>query len=262
MTGQCHRSVVIGMTATLPRTMIPKVSAALGMIKPRLVTASPDRPNIFLGKECKVKTDVFSTYEEIFIPECHALLERGSTYPVTLFYMPMEWIAEANLYCMHIFGGPGQVTYQNCTFGALFSTQDPALVEVICGELCKPNPRIRLVFCTSSIGMGFDSPSVSRVLHAKPPRTMIDYVQQIGRCGRAGQPAKAILYHSARDIASNVRGIDESIVKYCTEEVGCLREKLLEPFGFKPDDIQLCQCCSNCAIKCSCPMCSSEPMEQ
>ena len=61
------------------------------------------------------------------------------------------------------------------------------------------NPRIRLVFCSSTISMGFDSPSITNGIHLNPPRNDIDYLQQIGRSGR-GQHSKAVLHYSNNDI--------------------------------------------------------------
>ena len=44
------------------------------------------------------------------------------------------------------------------------------MLQVNTDDLKKGIPRIRLIFCTSSLGMGFDSPSIDRVIHCKPPR--------------------------------------------------------------------------------------------
>lgn len=45
-------------------------------------------------------------------------------------------------------------------------------------------PRIRLIFCTSVIGIGFNSPSINCIIHTKPPRNLSDFVQDIGRDGK------------------------------------------------------------------------------
>ena len=49
--------------------------------------------------------------------------------------------------------------------------------------------------------MGFDSPFVSKVIQAKHPRNMIDFVQQVGRAGRKGRKSYSVVYHNANDIA-------------------------------------------------------------
>ncbi len=102
---------------------------------------------------------------------------QDADYPVTLMYLPLPWISEAAGYCDQLFG---KVTLHTCTFGVIFSSQDRDVITTITNELKKGQPRIRLIFCTSSLGMGFDSPSIVRVIHGRPPRNMSDYLQQIG----------------------------------------------------------------------------------
>ncbi|KAH3811938.1 hypothetical protein DPMN_140356 [Dreissena polymorpha] len=95
--------------------------------------------------------------------------------------------------------------------------------------------------------MGFDPPCVTRIIHAKPPASTAQYLQEIGRAGRRGQQSHAILYYNKRDLASNTPGIQQDIIKYCSDDTMCLWEKLLEPFGFqKSDQIANDKCCSIC----------------
>ncbi|KAH3771067.1 hypothetical protein DPMN_172367 [Dreissena polymorpha] len=108
-------------------------------------------------------------------------------------------------------------------------------------------PRIRLILTSSVAGMGFDPPSVMRIIHARPPRNLSQYLQEIGRAGRRGQNSSAILHYNKRDIAKNIPGIQEDIVQYCNNEETCLRELLLKPFGFsKSPGIANENCCSFC----------------
>ena len=71
--------------------------------------------------------------------------------------------------------------------------------------------------------MGFDPPSVTSVIHAKPPRNLSQYLQEIGRAGRWGQNATAILHYNNHDVAKNLPGIEEDIIKYCKSQDRCLR---------------------------------------
>ena len=62
--------------------------------------------------------------------------------------------------------------------------------------------------------MGFDSPCVTRVIHARPPRRAIDFLQQVGRAERKGQESVSILYYNASDIATNTN-TEKCTVDYC-----------------------------------------------
>jgi superfamily II DNA helicase RecQ len=185
------------------------------------------------------------------MPECHSLLLQQNSYPVTLLYMPIGWITEAMSYAHMHFGKP---QLANAPFSCLFSTQDAAIRSHVLLELKRENPSLRLLFCTACVGMGFDSPSISRVVHGTPPRSIVDYIQQIGRAGRVNQKSEAILYFNKSDIASNRLGITPAIIDLCTTDE-CLRLTMLKYFGFDKkvnNEMPLCECCSNCESKCSC----------
>ena len=97
-----------------------------------------------------------------------------------------------------------------------FSTTHPHFhlcrVAFVLKELKKLNLTQRLVFRSSAIGMGFDSPCVVRIIHAKPPRRIVDFQQQIGRAGREGQKALSIVYYDARDLSQDM---EASMKEYC-----------------------------------------------
>jgi superfamily II DNA helicase RecQ len=108
--------------------------------------------------------------------------------------------------------------------------------DVTIKELREENPRIRLVLSTSITGMGFDPPCVVRIIHACPPRNLSQYFQEIGCAGRRGQAAEAIMHFNGHDLGKNLPGIQDDIIRYCKNPEGnCLRELLLETFGFKKD---------------------------
>lgn len=247
---------LVGLSGTLTKKQLAALPGNLGLVDPVLVQHTPDRPNIVLERQTKMTSaDVATVYEGIFMPECLKLRADPDYYPVTLMYLPLQWAAEASAYCHHIFG-LDEVNVTNCRFASIYSNQTKSVTEAVTAELKKANPRVRLVFCTSAIGMGFDSCSITRVIHAKPPRNLSDYFQEVSRAGRAGQQSHAILHFGPGDISANIKGLKADIVEYCRTS-GCLRETILSSYSFHKDQSSPvgCKCCSNCKVSCDCDAC-------
>ncbi|MEM8750621.1 MAG: DNA helicase RecQ [Pseudomonadota bacterium] len=111
---------------------------------------------------------------------------------------------------------------------------------------------------TIAFGMGIDKPDVRFVFHTDLPGSLEAYYQEIGRAGRDGEPADAMMIFGPGDIRLRRQFIEQedsdedhkrreiarlnSLVAYA-EAQACRRQPLLQYFGEKPGP---CGNCDNC----------------
>ena len=91
---------------------------------------------------------------------------------------------------------------------------------------------VRVIFATSSLGMGVDAHNIECIVHIKPPSSFEDYWQMVGRGGRSGKPCTAKLFYCLADVSTKVDHIDEEMKAFCTNWHIYLREYILKSFGF------------------------------
>ncbi|WP_258805034.1 RecQ family ATP-dependent DNA helicase [Pseudarthrobacter sp. NS4] len=60
--------------------------------------------------------------------------------------------------------------------------------------------QLDVVVATTAFGMGIDKPNLRFVVHADIPESLDAYYQEIGRAGRDGGPASAVLHYRAEDL--------------------------------------------------------------
>ena len=118
-----------------------------------------------------------------------------SVYLNELKELACEWCGDAQSRASNMtkFGRP---SLYSSLYAVIFSVQDKEFIAHVTAELKKEDPQFPLIFCSSALGMGFDSPSLTRVIHGKTPKNMPDLLQQVGRTGRVGQPSLSQIHYN------------------------------------------------------------------
>ncbi|MGE3538814.1 MAG: ATP-dependent DNA helicase RecQ [Candidatus Tectimicrobiota bacterium] len=172
---------VLALTATASPAVREEIILRLRMRQPRMIVQGFDRPSIWLGVE---------TFPSALAKK-HALVEHvlaaekpGIVYVATR--KAAEEVAEA---------------LSDQGIRALSYHAGMATREREQAQMAFMTDEAEVMVATSAFGMGIDKPNVRFVFHYHLPPSLDAYYQEIGRAGRDGQPARAVLFYRPEDLA-------------------------------------------------------------
>jgi ATP-dependent DNA helicase RecQ len=171
---------VLALTANAAAPVRRDIAERLGMNDPVETVAGFDRPNIHLD----VSTFQDGAAKERFVVERAAVEEKPG-----IVYAATRRAADSYAERLSDLGLSAASYHAGRSAAERSRTQD----RFSSGEL-------DVVVATSAFGMGIDKANVRFVLHASVPGSLDAYYQEIGRAGRDGAPARAILAYRPQDL--------------------------------------------------------------
>ena len=174
---------VMALTATADRITRDDIAQQLGIPDARLFISSFDRPNISLnvvqGSTGRVKFRQIVQFINLHRDESGIIycLRRKDTEKMA-----------ADLTRLGIKAEP---------FHAAMSASEKQRVQ---RDFI--NDDLKVVCATIAFGMGIDKSNVRYVIHSNMPRNIESYYQEIGRAGRDGLPADAVLFYNYGDMVT------------------------------------------------------------
>ncbi|MGW3103485.1 RecQ family ATP-dependent DNA helicase [Streptomyces sp. NPDC001100] len=171
---------VLALTANAAAPVRRDIAERLGMNDPVEIVAGFDRPNIHL----EVSAFQDAAAKERFVVERAAVEEKPG-----ILYAGTRKAADSYAEQLSGLGLSAAGYHAGLSPTERRQTQD----RFSSGDL-------DVVVATSAFGMGIDKANVRFVLHASVPGSLDAYYQEIGRAGRDGAPARAILAYRPQDL--------------------------------------------------------------
>ena len=242
----------MALTATATCDTFNVIVKQLSLKDPVLVAVSPNRANI------KLSVNPSQPLEEFASEISEELKIQKKNYPKTIIF--------CNSYndCSRIYerifnylgkdktviqGYPNLLEYRLFTMYTRASEDE--MKEKIMSMFNTKETNLRIIIATAAFSMGVDIPDVRQIIHWGSPSSMEGYVQEIGRAGRDGADAFAILVNKKIWYSS------KAMKDYANNSNKCRRSFLFANFVCYKHCVSYlkCNCCDICTLSCECELC-------
>jgi ATP-dependent DNA helicase RecQ len=171
---------VLALTATASPIIREEIMRRLHQRDPLVVVQGFDRPNIWLGVE---RYHDERTKREALLERVAEAAGPGIVYVAT--HKHAEELA-----------GALQAQGKRADFyhAGMRADDRNRVQEAFMGD------ELEVIVATNAFGLGVDKPNVRYVFHYDVSDSVDSYYQEIGRAGRDGEPARAILFYRSQDL--------------------------------------------------------------
>lgn len=176
---QLGRPPVLALTATATADVMTDIIKQLGMRRVRRMTLGVERPNIFLEVAFTVNAQAKN---QKILELIHGEEGTGLIYVAT--------VKAADELCLWL-------QEQGITAGCYHGKMKAGLRQDTQRRFM--DNEFKVVVATKAFGMGIDKPDLRFVIHYNFPDSVESYYQEIGRSGRDGRPARAVLLFQLED---------------------------------------------------------------
>jgi ATP-dependent DNA helicase RecQ len=235
----------MALTATATHFLRTQLAELIGMKNPVMVVVSPCKPNIMYSV---IK---FTSIAENFCLLLQQLIQARVSFPRTLIYCTnMVECADLYLFFENQLGfnftePPGAPSLPKYRLFDMFTSCTDADVKDDIIKLFTKSSNLRIVCATVAFGMGINCPDVRKVIHVGAPEDIESYIQETGRAGRDGLPAKAILMNKVKSL----RHVNEDMKSYSMSTSSCRREFLFGKMEGEFDAVFPENCCDVCQFE-------------
>ena len=181
---QLGHPAVLALTATAAPPVRAEIVEQLGMRDPEVVVAGFDRPEIRL--EVDHFADAHAKDEGVLD---RVLAEIGEGRGPGIVYSATRKGTEQVAAGLADRGLRTQAYHAGLKKSEREDTQRAWMAD-----------ELDVVVATTAFGMGIDKPDTRFVIHAEPADSVDSYYQEIGRAGRDGEPALAVLVYRQEDL--------------------------------------------------------------